>query len=475
MPAVSAAAILEDVLAAMDRLITAGAAHGGLFPSLLHRRTGEMFDELPPPIPGQRNGDRAHHGSNLIHDEATLKTLYALAEALDRPDYADAADTYLRRFATHCTDTATGLFPWGEHSYWDLVEDRVGNSYALTGRDKLPPATHDHLRQAPLWLWKKLRQFNPGCVERFAEGLDFHWQEGERKEYIRHARIEERVHPTPGGRSCDFPRHGGFYIFDWAFAWSATGRKDFLAQTETMLDYWWMKRDDRGLLLIESRSPRDDLRFHGINAPGQTLSLAASLLESAGLPADSTPELAAAMRHRAGVYVDGFFAAPHDPDRGIFAILSRRDNNSLTEAMPIWGSRYGLWPASYVALTCLCAYRLHRDERLLDWARAVGRGYLDTPFPADVAVPAMDAGLGLGLLADLYELTRDDTWLNGGLTLAGKLRNVYLKEVLPCGAAGIDWYESQMGPGFLLHGLARIAMLAGAPDNCPLDADYTAR
>jgi hypothetical protein len=47
--------------------------------------------------------------------------------------------------------------------------------------------------------------------------------------------------------------------------------------------------------------------------------------------------------------------------------------------------------------------------------------------------------------------------------------------LLPRGAAGIDWYESQMGPGFLLHGLVRTALLAEDRDACPLTADYTAR
>lgn len=206
---------------ALDALIAAAQPHEGLFPSLIDRRTGTMLTTLPAAIPGQRDGDRAFPGSNLIHDEATLKTLYALASAWNRPDYAVAADRYLQHFASHCTNTATGLFPWGEHSFWHLTENRVGNSYVHDKRfesmgQHLPP-THDHLRQAPLWLWEKLWAFNPRCVERFAEGLDFHWQQGERKEYIRHANIEERTHPTPNQRSCDFPRHGGFYIFDWAY------------------------------------------------------------------------------------------------------------------------------------------------------------------------------------------------------------------------------------------------------------------
>jgi hypothetical protein len=165
--------LMDLVCRALDALVEAAQPYQGLVPSLLDRRTGDMLRQLPASIPGQRNGDRAHLGSNLMHDEATLKTLYAVAVARNRPDYAAAGDAYLRRFATHCTATATGLFPWGEHSYWHLVEDRVGNSYVDAGLNY--PATHDHLRQAPLWLWNKLWEVHPACVERFAEGLDFHW------------------------------------------------------------------------------------------------------------------------------------------------------------------------------------------------------------------------------------------------------------------------------------------------------------
>ncbi len=467
--------LMAPVCRALDALIASAEPYHGLFSSLLDRRTGAMLRTLPVPIAGQRNNDRAPLGSNLIHDAATLATLYALDAALGRREYGAAADRYLRRFAGHCTATATGLFPWGEHSFWHLLEDRVGNSYADAAGQHLP-VTHDHLRQAPTWLWEKLQAFNPGCVERFAEGLDYHWQAGLPREYIRHARIAERERPERGARSCDFPRHGGFYILDWAFAWRQTGRPDFLTQIQTMLDYGWAGRDARGLLLIESRCPPDsDPAYHGINAPGQTLSLAASLLESADLLDAAAPPLADQMRRRAHVYIEGFLAAPHDPARGVFALLSRRADNTLFQAMPVWGSAYSVWPAAYVGLTALCVYRRHPDARLLDWAAAVGAGYAREPLPAGVAVPAMDAGLALGLLADLFDITGRSVWIERAMQLAGTLVAVYCDAPLPRGAADIDWYESQMGPGFLLHGLARTALLAQAGRNVPLAADYTAR
>ena len=116
----------QDILAfatsSIDAVAQAAEPYAGLFPSMLDRDTGAMLAEAPEPIPGQRPGGRAYGGCNLIHDQALLKTMYAL----DRPGYADAADRCLRRFATHCTDSATGLFAWGEHASWDLIADRAG-------------------------------------------------------------------------------------------------------------------------------------------------------------------------------------------------------------------------------------------------------------------------------------------------------------------------------------------------------------
>ncbi len=375
-------AIMERVCRAIEVLIEAGDRYGGLFPSMLDLKTHDMLMEMPPAIPGQRNTDRAPRGSNLIHDEAVLKTMVAL----DRPGFQDAADRYLRRFATHCTDTVSGLFPWGEHAFWDLVEDRPGNSYTVNNPDSSQGLTHDHLRAAPLWLWEKLHTFNPRCVERFGEGLDNHWSCRDPLEYIRPGYID-RIKPWLSKHSSyDFPRHSGFFIFDWAFRFAKSGRSEFLDQIQKMLDYWWEKRRDDGLLWSESRTT-PGVHLDGVVAVGQTLFLASSLLEA-----------------------------------------------------------------------------------------ATGTRYVDEPFPGDAAVPAMDAGMGLGLLADLYDITGEDRWLDGGLCRAEELVSIYFGDCdLPRGAAGISWYESQMAPSFLLHGLARLALLADRPESCPLGADYTGR
>ena len=472
--------IITKICNAIDQIIESSKPYKGLFPSILHPQTGDMLMEKPPKIPGQRDGDRAYLGSNLIHDEPLLATMNTLAESQSKPIYAEAVDRYLEHFAQHCTQTTTGLFPWGEHSFWHLTEERVGCSRDPNGG----AAIHDHLRFVPLWLWQKLNTFNPDCVQRFADGLDYHWTAGDGFEYIRHANIDTKAHLTRGTRACDFPRHSGFYIFDLAFAYTQNRRPEIHQQIQTFTDYWWEKRDERGLLRIESRSPIDADRFFEKNAPTQTLSLGISLLESATLLESHLPELANQMRAYALVYIDGFLAAPHNLETREFVGLCECETNRAVECMSVWGSVYGAGTACGPAVLCLGGWRLTQNERLMEWALAVGNTYLNEKFPVDrvrtegFKIPASDAGLALELFADLYDITSESVWLEGGIQLAEIVLDIYFPETLPFGASGIDWYESQMGPAFLIHGLARVALLAlsqSPPHSCLLAPNYTAR
>lgn len=146
--------ILERVEDALGALVRLADKHEGLIPSIIDLDGTQMLQEMPPAIEGQRDGDRSFRGSNTIHDEATLATLYALAIVRGRDDLRAAADRYLQRFATHCTATQTGLFPWGEHAFWDLDADSIGDSHKLRNPSRTGSAIHDHLRATPFWLWE---------------------------------------------------------------------------------------------------------------------------------------------------------------------------------------------------------------------------------------------------------------------------------------------------------------------------------
>jgi len=467
--------ILTKVCRAIDIISDAAGAIEGLFPSMLDLETFSIPESLPPKIAGQRNEDRSYPGSNLMHDHILLRTIYTLGRAVGRKDYTDAADRYLKRFATHCTDTVTGLFPWGEHSFWNTAEDHVGNSFPLAYGWWKHPAIHDHLRAAPFWLWEKLWEYNPSCVERFAEGLDYHFKEGEPAEYTRHANIELKVRLPREGRSCDFPRHGGFYMMDWAFAYVRTGREDFLGQIRRMLDYWWDRRDANDMLPLESRTPESVTAIYGLTSPGQSNSLAMSLLETSEFLEKSHPDLASTMRERGETYARTYLSLPHDLENGVYVTCTKQDTGEVAGTASAWGSVYGSGTAAGIASWSLGIYRYTGEHGFIRLAESIGRGYLDGTLPEGIAIPISDAGATIAFLADLYEISGGKSWLDGATSVAEALIPVYFDRDLPRGERGIDYYDSQMGPGYLLYALSRLALLADSRDACPLEADYSGR
>jgi len=276
-------------------------------------------------------------------------------------------------------------------------------------------------------------------------------------------------------------------LYDWTFAYCKTGDEEFYSQIIRILDYRMLRKDKNGLLPYHSWNEQ----YEYIMAVGQTLSLAVSMLEASmmldtmKLNEKIKPDVKAALKKRmeddAAVYLNGFFKVKHDADKGMFLLACKPGNYEPDVVMPVWKSVYSIHVAAYMGLMCLCCYRLTKDERLIKLANDIGLIYLkcalegNPSFPEKEQVPAVDVGLAIGLLADLYSITGDPKWLEGGLKLGEMSLSVYLDKDLPRGASNIDWYESQMLPGTLLYSLARLVLLDIYGIDCGMDADYTYR
>lgn len=455
---------------AIAALMEVAEKYEGLFPSIIDRGTNDMPVTLPLAIDGQRVHDRAFPGCNLLHDLPVLATMYDLGG-----ETARSADRYLQWFATHCTDTPTGLFPWGEHAFWNLRTDAIGNSLPLDESTDHPYIIHDHLRAAPTWFWEKLWQFNPDCVKRFAAGLDYHWKGGfgHPIEYSRHAFLTLRAFPGRGdANACDFPRHGGFFILDWAFAFSRTGEQSFLEQIERMADYWWIQRDHTNLCPIESRSER----WPTARSANQTLSLALSLFDAAALLQETDAGAAEMLREQAAIYTAGFVNAPHDPANGVLVGLFDPADLLPLRTQPLWGSRYGSSPAAQCAMTAMGVYRQTKNVKLLEITSAIGGQYANNAMPTDAVLPARDAALSIALLCDLYEQTGEQLWIDAAIAKALSVDALFFDNGLPRGATGIGWYEAQLGSGLLIHAFARVGSLAASNGATPaIHSDYTYR
>ena len=284
-----------------------------------------------------------------------------------------------------------------------------------------------------------MRKFTSDCIQNFAYGLSCHWTKGSGYEYIRHANINIWSQLERGNRSCDFPRHSGFYIFDLVYAYVHMQLSENFDQLCLMTEYWWNKRDELGLWLIESLSPKDSKQFFANNIPSQTLSLEASLLESADLIKPLENDLASKMQSYAHEYISGFLAAPHEPLNRKFVSLCQRETQKVVEPMTTWGSIYGASAVSGTAILCINVWRLTQNKELLEWALAAGESYLEEPFPIDkikskrLQISSMDLGLVLVLFSDLYDVTGESGWLAAGTDLTVDICDVYFENTLPVG------------------------------------------
>lgn len=473
---------IEAVLDVLGNLFQGGEKHGGLWPSCLDLQSREMPDGEPGVLDGQRQWDRALFGCNLMHDIPALGLAYSLSEKTGRADFHAAADRYFQAFVSQCAETATGLFPWGEHAYWNLRRSRPGNSITdaviLNGRavEEAPGELfHDHLRQAPFWFWRKVGEFSPSSVQRFADGLDRHWVTDDRDEYNRHAVIDSMIRLGRPGRSCDFPRHSGFYILDLVCAYRQQARPETLVQIRRFADYWWERRVEGKPLYIESRSPLDS-NFHQRYCPSQTISLGVSLLDAADLLRDGEPELSEELRQRGTVYCGAFLQAPHGEDTKVFAAGFHEDARQACGHLPVFGSVYGTYPVAQAGLICCAAFRHLGDERLLMRAKLGARAlHANRSMLRTVGVPALDAGLALELLSDLYDITRNREWLRMGREIWPVVSDRFFTNGLVRLAAGGGWYEAQQGTGYLLHGVMRWGLFDEDPASPSIPPDYSAR
>lgn len=464
--------IFERVLQFADIMIAEGTdqygpVHSPMFASVLRTANRRIPTERPPDILGQRTGDRSYGGGNLLHDIPLLGTFYALGALPGCAHFAEAADRYLDWFLANCPNPITGLFPWGEHTYWHFVYEREWAEANFGIGDHI----HDHLRQAPVWFWEKAWGFAPQRVLDFANGLQWHIVDEESFEYIRHAYINRQARHQPGGRSCDFPRHGGFYLLDWVFAYVKSGQRHFLDWAERMDRYHQEHMDPRfQALLIETRTNNPAFeRFTG----SQQISLALSLLEAADL-LESVPATAERFRQHATLYIDGYLRMPHRPDEGLFAGATDRRDNTLREPHRVWGSLYGDWPLAYIGLICTGLHRQTGRSDILEIAARMAEPIQGTPFPAEGNVPAMDLGLSLALAVDLFDLTGEARYQEQARQHAGTALDQYAVNGLFRGATRHGAYDSQMGVAYLIHALARFGTME-RPGSCPIPPDYSAR
>lgn len=434
-----------------------GPAPSPLFVSLLMLDDKAHPQSVIPSIPGQRIGDRAFFGSNLQHDVPLLCALPELSRLTGEPRYARAAEDYLRYFATHCTETPTGLWPWGEHGHWDVFKDQPGHYL------------HEYLGAPPLALLDQLWQARPEAVLGEARGLLNHVRNFEDYTFCRHADfLKPLTDPRQADRKgLDFARHGGMFVRWWAYAYGRSQDPVYLQYCEGMLRHFELTRlkGETGRGPAEARPVQEKTDGGGPAgggflpvlsqysdrpalqpSPSSNLSVGVSLLEAAPLLGQTPAGEHAARLGRE--LLAAYAAAPPRPP-----------------SAPVFGMAYGSSEfAGGDAVLNLQAWRLTGDARHLEAAKAFAAVYREvSALPPEGNIRAEVYGLLVNLYLDLAVADAGGSWLPAAERYARLgIEDLYY-EGLFRGASNLGYYDSELYVSTFVYGLVRLEGHRRAP------------
>ncbi len=354
---------------------TYGPKKSGLLLSSLDRMTLAPLTVRPSPPGGIRREDRpgrpweALTGANPQLDENLLRVFYTLTEITGDARYRKVADEELTWFLNNTLSPNTGLLPWGEHMSWDVMLDApiAGGSVVV----------HEFAR--PWVLWDRCFVLAPEASRRFALGLWEH-QIADHKTggFDRHAPYFE--HGPVVGK--DFPRHGGFYIGTWCYAYKHTKDKTFLRAIEVILQRFERKRVQEDGAMVATLGPLD-----------------------CHIAAGMVPEPLSS-RLRA-------FADKEDE-----IILSELQRQPITSRGTMWQASYGSGTVASYAMFCVARHEQVDKNAYRDAVIAAADAYLNSFPEEDADVWPMTFGHVISTELRAYDWTDRPVYLEKARNLA---------------------------------------------------------
>jgi hypothetical protein len=393
---------------------TYGPKKTGLLLSALDRMTLAPLTARPAPPAGIRREDRpgrpwaALTGANPHLDQNLLRVLYVLSELTGDPRYRDVADEELTWFLNNTMSPATNLLPWGEHLSWDVMLDEP-----IAGGTVL---MHEFAR--PWVLWERCFALAPEASKRFALGLWEHQiANHETGAFDRHAPYFE--HGPVDGK--DFPRHAGFYIGTWCYAYKYTRDETFLNAIEVLLKRFERKRVQADGSMAATIGPLD---CH---------------IAAAVVPEPISSRLRA-------------FAEKEDE-----LILSELRAKPIVSQRPMWEARYSSATAASSAMFYLARYEQVGKKPYRDAVIETADAYLNSLPEEDVDVWPMSFAHAISVELAAYRWTEREDYLACARELATMAVNMFWQDdPLPRASFKTGHYETITGADSLALSLLEL-------------------
>lgn len=395
-----------------------GPEKSGLILSALDRTSLTPLTVRPAPPGGIRRGDRpgrpwsAMNGANPQLDQNLLRVLYTLSELTGDSRYAKVADDELTWFFSHTMSPKTSLLPWGEHLSWDVILDAP-----ISGGEEM---MHEFAR--PWVLWERCFALVPEASGKFALGLWEHQiADHTTGGFDRHASYFE--HGPADGK--DFPRHAGFYIGTWCYAWKHTKDDVFLRAIETLLARFERKRVQKDGSMAGTIGPLE-------------CELAATMVPD---------PLASRLRA---------FAAKEDelilPD-----LRKQVGGETKTYIPPKWQAGYSASTLASQAMFCLARFEQTSEPAYRELLIAIADQYLGARPEEDVDAWPMSFAHAISAQLAAYRFTKKPAYLEQARTFAQMAVDIFWQDKpLPRASKHTGHYETMTGSDSLALALLEV-------------------
>ncbi len=420
--------------------------------SVLDCATAKPVRLLPKAPFGVRHGDRTGPGGSNANLQMDLyRVLFHLSRLTGDPRYEDAAKTALIDFVATTQHPETGLLAWGEHLYWNCVEDRLG--------DLDPNRTHEQKRS--FVFFDELLEWNRAGALAYAGGLwDHQIADQKTGDFSRHAKYD-RHDPRKG---YDFPKEGGYFIDIWSQAYAATGDQRWIEAVRVLAGRFLSRTNERGLLDFDTSGEADRVNWSVTLA---NLSLA---VDAAAAAPRMDPETAELLQRLVNALDRGFLGLAHrvsDPSLGFICYahtdsgnprpLERKKSDGYS---PAWGMGYGINTTAMFALLC------HTRQEQLGVGKT-GDAYRGLIMEAAKLYQGKQANLegndlwagefGTAIFAELaaFRLSRAPSYLAAAREIGDRALKVFWvkDDLLPRASSGTRHYEVITYPDTLLLAL----------------------
>jgi len=475
---------LSLVVEALDTLIRHGTDRYGdvqsdaLLVSVLDVRTKQASDKPAGDAPWRvdRPMRRNPGAADPLHDQALIRTMYAVSRITGEPQYKEFANRYLQYATKNLVADDDPSFWWGWHRRYDVHED------VKKGHAGSPHEIHSVERVN----WKRLYNANPAATRAEIRHI---W----RKHVVDKQTGEINRHDD-GQSGLSFIMSSGAFIEAFAAMYESTREEKWLERATLLANFNARHRSQAGLL---ADAPNDTSRWDGRRSTTTLPGLyARSLLRAYEMCGHK------AFREQAVSYLKAWHKHAYDPDAGSFWGSLRLDGSPVKGPRVADGSYSQYEPRGHVDLwqpyvlgyehplaaaqSYARAYRVTEDPMLL---RAAERWQtlIDAKFPPTSArtgtwydgysrawarhgTYAENYGRVVLFYLDLYAAT-------GRAALLKKARRAAEEAVASLWTDGLfrghpnkPFYEAVDGVGILMESLVRLVEIQAEKESLSKDS-----